>query len=121
MAEQESVIASIRYAKSPPPMIISVSASEGAASVQVVAEGSGKWLVTIWVVLEHSLVLAALLLWLAIPDVPASVQEAKGRVQFEQHRDAESKRHAARLKVAGETRAARDFVQLSQTPVKPES
>lgn len=64
---------------------------------------------TIWVVLEHSLALAALLLWLAIPDVPPSVQEAKDRVQYEQQRDADARRHAARLRVAGETTAARNF------------
>lgn len=77
--------------------------------VQVVADGSGRWLVTIWVVLEHSLALVALLLWLLIPDVPASVQEAKEQVQYQQQRDARAKRHAARERIAAETGAARMF------------
>eukprot|EP00892_Ulva_mutabilis_P012367 jgi/Ulvmu1/9502/UM052_0075.1 len=77
---------------------------------KVVAEGSGRWLVTIWVVLEHSLALVALLLWLAIPSVPASVQEATERVQFRQQRDADEKRHEARRRIAADTRAARNFV-----------
>lgn len=84
----------------------------------MVAEGSGRWLVTIWVVLEHSLALAALLLWLAIPDVPATAQEAQARVQYEQQRDADAKRHAARQRIAGETGAARSY-HPSKAPEAP--
>lgn len=84
-------------------------ATKAAVAVQVIAEGSGRWLVTIWVVLEHSLALLALLLWLVIPSTPAAVQEATERVQFLQQRDADAKRHAARQRIAADTRAARSF------------
>jgi hypothetical protein len=76
------------------------------ACMQVLAEGSGRWLVTIWVVLEHSIALAALLIWLVIPSVPAEVQEALDRVQFQRDREVLTHRHNERLRIVSKARSA---------------
>ena len=66
--------------------------------MQVVAEGSGRWLVTIVIVLEHALLLVALLLWFGIPSEPEEVQVAIARRKFLDGEESEKAKHEARLR-----------------------
>ena len=79
------------------PSLEKISNTLHALTLQVVAEGAGRWLVTIVIVIEHVLVLVALLLWFGIPNEPEQVRIAVARRAYLDNRDSERARHAARL------------------------
>jgi hypothetical protein len=85
-------------------------------AVQVLIEGSGRWLVAVWALAEHGLVLVALLLAAVIPDQPEAVEVALARKFWLDERKAHEQRHRERVRLVAHRRSAseaRDIVHTS--------
>lgn len=65
--------------------------------MQVLQEGSGRWLVAVWALTEHALVLIAVVLYAVIPSVPEDVQDALARKRWLEVKTAQAQRHDARI------------------------
>ena len=74
--------------------------------MQVLTEGSGRWLVAVWALAEHALVLVAVVLHAVIPSTPESVTVAVERKQWLEQRTVHEKRHLDRVALVAQARRA---------------
>lgn len=83
-----------------------MSERRSGACMQVLADGSGRWLVAVWALAEHALVLVAVVLYAIIPSTPESVTVAVARKQWLEQKTAHEKRHRDRCSLVALARTA---------------
>ena len=67
-------------------------------AMQVLAAGSGRYLVGTIMVLEHVMGLMCMLVWFCIPGEPVHVREARARRRYIEGAQAEDAKHSQRLR-----------------------